>query len=121
MLVLESKALLTHSAFIPGIFAGWTGSIKLNTADATDIVLWHVPAPCRDGIPLLDRDLHNLTRRNILRRRDEAIIQNDVAFLLGERGFREKRIGFVLSAGSVELGESFGRSFWWLWRKFGQR
>lgn len=30
----------------------------MDLADATDVVLWDIPSPGRDRVPLLDSDLH---------------------------------------------------------------
>lgn len=49
---------LTEAAVIAGIFACWTRAIKLNLADATDIVFWEIPAPGCNGVPFLDENLH---------------------------------------------------------------
>lgn len=49
---------LTQRAVISREFACWTGTVKLDTTDATHIILRHIPVPGGDGIPLFDDDLH---------------------------------------------------------------
>lgn len=49
---------LTQCTVITREFARRTRAIELNTTDAADVVLGHVPPPGRDGVPLLDSDLH---------------------------------------------------------------
>lgn len=48
----------TKRAIVAGVFAGWACPIKVDLADATNIVFGNVPAPGRDGVPLLDLDFH---------------------------------------------------------------
>lgn len=48
----------TQCAIISRVFASWTCPVKLHATDTANIIFWHVPMPCRHGIPLLDRDLH---------------------------------------------------------------
>lgn len=48
----------TQRTVIAGVFAGWTGSIKLHATDAADVVFRHVPAPRGYGVPFFDCDFH---------------------------------------------------------------
>lgn len=49
---------LTQAAFVARIFASRTCAIKVDLADAADIVFREIPSPSRDGVPLFDFDLH---------------------------------------------------------------
>lgn len=49
---------LTDAAVVAGISAGRTRPIEVDLANATDVVFGNVPPPGRDGVPLLDLDLH---------------------------------------------------------------
>jgi hypothetical protein len=50
---------LTKTAVVAGILAGRTRPVKVHLADAANIVLWYVPPPRRDRVPLGDADLHD--------------------------------------------------------------
>lgn len=58
---MEGVATFSHqqSTIVAWKLAGRAGSVKLHTADATDFILWHIPSPCRDGVPRLYLDFHN--------------------------------------------------------------
>lgn len=49
----------TKRTFVAGKPALGTGAVVGVAADATDIVIGHVPAPGGDRMPLLDNDLHD--------------------------------------------------------------
>jgi hypothetical protein len=49
---------LTERAVIAGVFACRACAVKVDLADTADIVFWDIPPPGRDGVPLLDCDLH---------------------------------------------------------------
>jgi len=51
-------AWLTQAAVVARVFAGRTRPIKVDLADAADVVFRDVPSPGGDGVPLLDGDLH---------------------------------------------------------------
>jgi hypothetical protein len=48
----------TQAAIITWVFARRTCTIEMHLANTTDIVVWDVPSPCRDRVPLADFDLH---------------------------------------------------------------
>lgn len=54
----SGKRSLTKSTVIAGEFAGWTGAIKLDTTDATHLILRDIPMPSSNGIPFFDSNLH---------------------------------------------------------------
>lgn len=66
--LLVSKVLLQHAmvclraltqgTIVAWIFACRTCAIKMDLADAADVVFGNVPPPGRDGVPLFDLDLH---------------------------------------------------------------
>lgn len=43
---------------VSGILARRACRVELHAADSTQVVLGHVPAPGRNGVPLLDGDFH---------------------------------------------------------------
>lgn len=49
---------LTQAAIVARVFARRTRAVEVDLADATDVVLWDIPSPGRDRVPLLDSDLH---------------------------------------------------------------
>ena len=53
--------MLTQGTVVARKFAGRAGSVKLYSTDATHFVLWHVPLPRSDSVPLLDLDLHGVS------------------------------------------------------------
>ena len=55
---IDACRALTEGAVIAGVFACWTCAVKVYLADTADIVFGDIPPPGRDGVPLLDRDLH---------------------------------------------------------------
>jgi len=55
----SSRCGLTERALIARKFTLGTCAIIRIAADATDIVVWHVPAPRSHSIPLFDSDLHS--------------------------------------------------------------
>ena len=56
----EERPERTKTAVIAWVFASRTGAVKVNLADTTDIVFRYIPAPCRDGVPICDGDLHGV-------------------------------------------------------------
>lgn len=68
-----STVSLTKRAFVTGEFAGRTGAIKLHTADTTHFILWDIPVPSGNGIPLLKNDLHGVCRLQVASGKTEAI------------------------------------------------
>lgn len=49
---------LTEAAVVAGVFASRASAVKMHLADTADVVLWEIPAPGRDRVPLRDLDLH---------------------------------------------------------------
>lgn len=49
---------LTKTAVVAWVFASRACAVKVNLADAADVVFGDIPLPCRDGVPLLDGDFH---------------------------------------------------------------
>ena len=57
---LDCEVSLTQSTVIAWIFTRRTGSVELDSAYTTDIILWHIPSPRGHGVPFFDGDFHGV-------------------------------------------------------------
>lgn len=57
---MKRMATFSHqkSTVVSGELASRAGPIELDSTNATDFILRHVPAPSGDRVPLLDPDFH---------------------------------------------------------------
>lgn len=71
---------LTQAALVARIFASRACAIKVDLADAADIVFREIPSPSRDGVPLFDLDLHfeSLCLSLLVRCERETSVRDDI-------------------------------------------
>lgn len=55
----QENGHLTKAAVIARVFACWACAVKVDLADAADVVLGDIPPPRRDGVPAGNLDLHD--------------------------------------------------------------